>query len=155
VESCQWPAPLKLSARASTRRSFKQGDSAHAGCRASLTQGLEQPGGELASTVSKTGTNAPGLSFNRKFAAFRFAVLRRPQSLRSRSHKTYCQPNSQSQTASHGSVESRQWPARLKLSARALTRRSFKQRDSALRTRKPRQSERFGQVHLILGCPHS
>jgi putative transposase len=65
------------------------------------------------------------------FAAFRFAVLRRPQSLRSRSHKTYCQSDPRSQTASHGSVESRQWPARPKLLARALTRRSFKQRDSA------------------------
>ncbi len=75
---------------------------------------------------------APRLSFNRKFAAFRFAVLRRSQSLRSRSHKTFRQPNSQSQTASHGSVESRQWPIRLKLSARALTRRSFEQGDSAV-----------------------
>ena len=101
-----------------------------AGCRASFPQGLEQPGGEFAPAVSKTGTNAPRLPINRKLATFCFALLRRSQSLRSRSHKTFCQPNPQSQTASHGSMESRQLPDRLKLSIRALTRPSSKQGDS-------------------------
>ncbi len=51
-----------------------------------------------------------------------FAVLRRPQSLHSRSHKTFCQPNSQSPIAGHGPVEGRQRPDHLKLGASALTR---------------------------------
>jgi hypothetical protein len=99
--------------------------------KATLALRLEQQGGEFASAVSKTGTNAPGLSNNRKFTAFRFAVLRRPQPLRSRSHETFCQPNSQSPPAGHGSVESRQRPDRLRPSVPALSRPSFKQRDSA------------------------
>lgn len=71
---------------------------------------------------SKTGTNAPGMPINREPATFCFAVLRRSQSLRSRSHKTFCYPNSQPPTACHGPVESRQRPTRPKVVRTALIR---------------------------------
>lgn len=94
--------------------------SSHSRRRASLSQRFEQSSREFACSVSKTRANAPGVPLNRELTTFRLTVLCCPQSLRSRSRKTICYPNPQSQTASHGSVESRQRPDCLKQSARAV-----------------------------------
>jgi hypothetical protein len=79
----------------------------HAQCRASLAQGSEQSGRELACPTAQAGTHHATVSISWSPPTLRVCLLCRPQSLRSAPFKTLSPAGPHSSPSSHGAMESR------------------------------------------------